>query len=161
MEREFRIRAEIIFGGAETAPSANASTAGAESYAASGTGADASSRNASHERGVVGDDKVPRYTVVSYGYSNESAEEGQRVAAAAPDEDSDGRAAENDEASGADGRTGWEIEREAFFSTRHQTAQTETAALGWFYCDSPTAAALLLLWWGVDTVWNGFSLLNL
>ena len=72
-----------------------------------------------------------------------------------------GGTAENDEASGADGRTGWEIEREAFFSTQHQTAQTETAALGWFYCDSPTAAALLLLWWGVDTVWNGFSLLNL
>ena len=32
--------------------------------------------------------------------------------------------AENDEASGADGRTGWETEREAFFSAQNQPARS-------------------------------------
>ena len=127
MEREFRIRAEIIFGGAEAAPSA-------DNYADSGTGADVSSRSTSHEGGVDGDDRVSRYTVVSHGSSNESVEEGQRTADTAPDSDADGRAAESSEASGADERTGWEAEREAFFSTRYQTA---SAASGWADLGSP------------------------
>ena len=48
-----------------------------------------------------------------------------------PDPDADGRTAESGEASGADERTGWETEREAFFSARHQTAQTAATAPGW------------------------------
>ena len=129
MEREFRIRAEIIFGGAEAAPSA-------DNYADFGTRADTSSRSSSHERRVDGDDRVSRYTVVSHRASNESAEEGQRTHDTAPDSDADadGRAAESGEASGADARTGWEAEREAFFSARHQTA---TAAPGWSDMGSP------------------------
>jgi len=123
MEREFRIRAEIIYGGAEAAPSADASTAGADS-----------SRSASHEGGVDGDDGVSRYTVVSHGAANEPAEESQRTHGTAPNPDADGRVAENDEASGTDGRTGWEAEREAFFSAQHQT---ETAVPGWSDCGSP------------------------
>ena len=55
------------------------------------------------------------------------SEEDQRTAGAAPDPDADGRAAESGEASGEDERTGWETEREAFFSARHQAAQTESA----------------------------------
>ena len=53
----------------------------------------------------------------------------QRTAGAAPDTDADGRTAESGEASGADERTGWETEREAFFSVQHQTAQTESCLL--------------------------------
>ena len=123
MEREFRIRAEIIYGGAEAAPSA-------DNYAADNAGTDASSRSASHEGGVDGDDRVSRYTVVSHGSSDESAEGSQRTADTAPDQDAGGRTAESGEASGADERTGWEAEREAFFSARHQTAQTAAAAPG-------------------------------
>ena len=122
MEREFRIRAEIIYGGAEAAPSTDASTAGTDNYAASNAGADTSARSASREGGVDGDDRVSRHTVVSHGSSNKSAEEGQRVVGAAPDTDADGRTAESGEASGADERTGWEAEREAFFSAQHQAA---------------------------------------
>ena len=140
MEREFRIRAEIIYGGVEAAPSADTNTAGADSTehdAAPGAGADASSRSASHERGMGGDDRVSRHTVVSHGSSNKSAEEGQRVVGAAPDTDADGRTAESGKASGADDRTGWEAEREAFFSAQHQIAQTATAAPGWSDMGSP------------------------
>ena len=36
----------------------------------------------------------------------------------------------------ADERTGWEAEREAFFSAQHQSAQTTTAAPGWAYMGS-------------------------
>ena len=50
-----------------------------------------------------------------------------RTAGAAPDPDADGRAAESGETSGADERTGWEAEREVFFSAHHQAAQTESA----------------------------------
>ena len=123
MEREFRIRAEIIFGGAEAATSA-------DNYEADNAGTDTSARSTSHEGGVDGDDRVSRYTVVSHGSSDESAEGSQRTADAAPDQDAGGRAAELGEASGVDGRTGWEAEREAFFSAQHQTAQTATAAPG-------------------------------
>ena len=123
MEREFRIRAEIIFGGAEAAPSA-------DNYADDNAGTDTSARSTSHEGGVDGDDRVSRYTVVSHGSSDESAEGSQRTADAAPDQGAGGRTAESGEASGADGRTGWEAEREAFFSAQHQTAQTAAAAPG-------------------------------
>ena len=124
MEREFRIRAEIIYRGAEAAPSADTSTAEA----------DASSRSTSLEGGVDGGDRASRYTVVSHGSANEPAEESQRTHDTAPDQDTDGRVAENNEASGTDGRTGWEAEREAFFSAQHQT---ETAVPGWSDCGSP------------------------
>ena len=65
------------------------------------------------------------------------SEEGQRTAGAASDSDADGRTAESGEASGADERTGWETEREAFFSARHQAAQTAAAAPGWSYMGGP------------------------
>ena len=60
-----------------------------------------------------------------------------RTAGAAPDPDADGRAAESGEASGEDERTGWEAEREAFFSAQHQTAQTAAAAPGWSHMGGP------------------------
>ena len=64
-------------------------------------------------------------------------QESQRTAGAAPDPDADGRAAESGEASGADERTGWEAEREAFFSAQNQTAQTAAAASGWSHMGGP------------------------
>lgn len=120
MEREFRIRAEIISGGVEAAPSA-------DNCADSGTGTGSTARNASHEEGVDGDDRVSRYSVVSHGPANESAEKGQRTAGTAPDPDADGRAAESGEASGTNEQTGWEAEREFFFSAQNQTSQTASA----------------------------------
>ena len=60
-----------------------------------------------------------------------------RTAGAASDSDADGRTAESGEASGADERTGWEAERKAFFSARHQAAQTAAAAPGWSYMGGP------------------------
>ncbi len=134
MEREFRIRAEIIYGGVEATPSADANTAGADSCSVSGTSADASSRSVSHERGMGRDDRLPLHAGVPRREAEWVSEEGQRTADAAPDQDTDGRAAENDEASGADERTGWEAEREVFFSAQHQTA---TSAPGWSNSGGP------------------------
>src|SRR5699024_10529770 len=67
------------------------------------------------------------HTGVPHRETDRLSEEDQRTAGAAPDPDADGRVAESGEASGADERTGWETEREAFFSARHQAAQTESA----------------------------------
>ena len=127
MEHEFRIRAEIIYGGAEAAPSA-------DNYADFGTRADTSSRSASHGGRMGGDDGLPLHAGVPRRKAGQLSEEGQRTTGAVPDPNADGRAAENGEASGADERTGWETEREAFFSARHQTA---TAAPGWSDYRSP------------------------
>lgn len=125
MEYEFRIRAEIIHGRTTGEEPARAdSTAHA---AVSGAGADTVSRNASHESGVGGSAERSLRAGVPRGETDRLSQESQRAAGAAPDPDTDGGAAENGEASGADERTGWEAEREAFFSARHQTAQTESA----------------------------------
>lgn len=134
MEYEFRIRAEIIHG---RAVGEEPSRAGGTDYAASGAGADTSSQNASHESGVGGSAERPLHAGVPRGETDRLSQESQRAAGAAPDPDADGRAAESGEASGADERTGWEAEREAFFSARYQTAQTAAAAPGWSHMDSP------------------------
>lgn len=125
MEYEFRIRAEIIHGRAvgEEPPRAG----GTAHTANSDTGADAASRNASHESGVGGSAERSLYAGVPRGETDRLSQESQRTAGAAPDPDTDGGTAESGEASGADERTGWEAEREAFFSARHQTAQTAAA----------------------------------
>ena len=121
MEYEFRIREEIIYGRA----------VGKESTYADGTdhaaGADTASRSASYESRMGGSDERPLHAGVPHRETDWLSEEEQRTAGAAPDPDADGRAAESGEASGADERTGWEAEREAFFSAQHQTAQTESA----------------------------------
>ena len=129
MEYEFRIRAEIIHG----------RTVGEEPPRADGTDhtADTASRSASHESGVGGSAERPLRAGVPCGETSCLSQEGQRTAGAASDPDTDGRAAESGEASGADERTGWEAEREAFFSARHQTAQTAAAAPGWSHMGGP------------------------
>lgn len=112
--------------------------AGGTAYAAvSSTGADTASRSASHENGVGGSAERPLHTGVPHRETDRLSEEDQRTAGAASDPDADGGAAESGEVSGADERTGWEAEREAFFSARHQTAQTAAAAPGWSHMGSP------------------------
>lgn len=135
MEYEFRIRAEIIHG---RAVGEEPTRAGGTAYAAvSSAGADTASRSASHENGVGGSAERPLHTGVPHRETDRLSEEDQRTAGAAPDPDADGGAAESGEASGADERTGWEAEREAFFSARHQTAQTAAAAPGWSHMGGP------------------------
>ena len=135
MEYEFRIRAEIIHGRAVGEEPSRAG--GTDHAAASGAGADTASRSASHKSGVGGSAERPLRTGVPHRETDRLSEEDQRTAGAAPDPDADGGAAESGEASGADERTGWEAEREAFFSARHQTAQTAAAAPGWSHMGGP------------------------
>ena len=122
MDYEFRIREEIINGRAHGTEPSRAQTA------ADSAGADSSSRSASHERRMGGDDGVHLHTDPTCGETDCVSEEGQRTAGAAPDQDADGRTAKSSEASGADGRTGWETEREVFFSSQHQPAQSVSAS---------------------------------
>ena len=135
MEYEFRIREEIIYGRAVGKEPTCAD--GTDYAAASGAGADTASRSASYESGVGGTAEQPLHAGVPHRETDWLPEEEQRTAGAAPEPDADGGAAESGEASGADERTGWEAEREAFFSAQHQTAQTAAAAPGWSHMDSP------------------------
>ena len=121
MEYEFRIRAEIVY----------ARTQAAQHPAGSTSDADNASRSESHESGLGANDERSGYTVVPCGSADGSVGEHQQADVAASHTDADGRAAENGEASGADERTGWETEREAFFSARHQATQTAAATPGW------------------------------
>ena len=127
MEHEFRIRAEIV----------SARTQAAQHPAGSTSDADTTSRITSHESGLGANDEIHGCTVVPYGSAGGSVGERQQADVAAPDPDTDGRTAESGEASGADERTGWEAERETFFSARHQTAQTAATALGWPHMGGP------------------------
>ena len=128
MEYEFRIRAEIIHGRA----------VGEEPACADGTaGADNAPRSASHESGVGGSAERPLHTGVPHRETDWLSQESQRTAGAVPDQDADGRTAESGEASGADERTGWEAEREAFFSAQHQATQTAVATPGWSHMGGP------------------------
>ena len=135
MEYEFRIRKEIIYG--RTVGKEPSRADGTDHAAAPGTGADNASRSASHESGVGGTAEQPLHAGVPHRETDWLSEEGQRTAGAASDSDADGRTAESGEASGADERTGWEAERKAFFSARHQAAQTAAAAPGWSYMGGP------------------------
>ena len=121
MEHEFRIRAEIVY----------ARTQAAQHTAGSTSDADNASRSESHESGLGANDERSGYTVVPCGSADGSVGEHQQADVAASHTDADGRAAESGEASGADERTGWETEREAFFSARHQATQTAAATPGW------------------------------
>ena len=121
MEREFRIRAEVV----------SARTQAAQPPADSAAGAGTTSRSVSLESGLGANDERSGYTVVPCGSADGSVGERQQADVAASHADAAGRAAESGEASGADERTGWETEREAFFSARHQATQTAAATPGW------------------------------
>ena len=113
MEREFRIRAEIISGTAQTAQHAGA--------------ADTTAGSASHTGGMVGAAGDPQCAVPAHGGAvrpdgGTSQKAAQRT---------DGGADRGDPAGAADaagsGATGWETEREFFFSAQNQTSQTASA----------------------------------
>ena len=132
MEHEFRIRAELVKrklrraaktdGGIEADESAE-QRAAANSAADAGT----TSRSVSLESGLGANDEIHGCTVVPCGSADRSVGEHQQADVAASHTDADGRAAESGEASGADDRTGWEAEREFFFSAQNQTSQTASA----------------------------------
>ena len=133
MEYEFRIREEIIYGRAvgeepSCTDSADHISADSTEHAATpGTGADTYSRSASHESGLGANDERSGYTVVPCGSADGSVGERQQADVAASHADAAGRSSEDGAASGADDRTGWEAEREFFFSAQNQTSQTASA----------------------------------
>ena len=117
MEHEFRIRAEIV----------SARTQAAQHPAGSVASADTTSRSTPHESGLGANDERSGYTVVPCGSADRSVGEHQQADVAASHTDAAGRSAEDGAASGADDRTGWETEREFFFSAQNQTSQTASA----------------------------------
>lgn len=117
MEHEFRIRAEIV----------SARTQAAQLPADSTAGAGTTSRSTSHESGLGANDEIHGYTVAPCGSSDGSVGERQQADVAASHANAAGRSAESGAASGADDRTGWEAEREFFFSAQNQTSQTASA----------------------------------
>ena len=125
MEYEFRIRAEIIHGRAVGEEPTRAD--GTDHAAASGAGADTASQSASYESGVGGSAERTLHTGVPHRETDWLSEEGQRTAGAASHANAAGRSVESGAASGADDRTGWEAEREFFFSAQNQTSQTASS----------------------------------
>ncbi len=121
MEHEFRIRAEIVY----------ARTQAAQHPAGSTSDADNASRSESHESGLGANDEIHGCTVAPCGSADRYVGERQQADVAASHADAAGRSSEDGTPSGADDRTGWETEREAFFSARHQATQTAAATPGW------------------------------
>ena len=117
MEHEFRIRAEIV----------SARTQAAQHPADSAAGAGTTSRSTSHKSGLGANDEIHGCTVVPCGSADRSVGERQQADVAASHADAAGRSSEDGAASGADDRTGWEAEREFFFSAQNQTSQTASA----------------------------------
>ena len=117
MEHEFRIRAEIV----------SARTQAAQHTADSAADAGTTSRSESHESGLGANDERSGYTVVPCGSADRYVGAHQQADVAASRADAAGRSAEDGAASGEDDRTGWEAEREFFFSAQNQTSQTASA----------------------------------
>ena len=117
MEHEFRIRAEIV----------SARTQAAQPPADSAAGAGTTSRSVSLESGLGANDEIHGCTVVPCGSADRSVGAHQQADVAASHTDAAGRSSEDGTASGADDRTGWEAEREFFFSAQNQTSQTASA----------------------------------
>ena len=117
MEHEFRIRAKIV----------SARIQAAQPPADSAADAGTTSRSVSLESGLGANDELHGCTVVPCGSADRSVGERQQADVAASHADAAGRSAEGGAASGADDRTGWEAEREFFFSAQNQTSQTASA----------------------------------
>ena len=141
MAREFRIRAEVV----------SARTQAAQLPSDSAAGADTTSRSESHESGLGANDEIHGCTVVPCGSADRSVGDRQQADVAASHADAAGRSAEGGAASGADDRTGWETERELFFSAQNQTSQTASATHQYSGIDlsanggGSTASALVVL----------------
>ena len=140
MEREFRIRQQIIMGRTETAQSAETCTGtdtGGNSNTVSTAGAGASRGDQLDDAGIYGAYREPTENV---GGAKRMADrvppQAVREAGSVCDAGADGRTAEGGEASGADNRTGWEAEREILFSAQNQTAQAAPVSSGMGLADS-------------------------
>ena len=119
MEHEFRIRAEIV--------SARTQAAQHPADRDRTSDADTISRRVSLENRLGANDEIHGCTVVPGRSADRSVGERQQADVAASHTDAAGRSAEDGAASGADDRTGWEAEREFFFSAQNQTSQTASA----------------------------------
>ena len=117
MEHEFRIRAEIV----------SARTQAAQPPADSAADAGTTSRSVSLESGLGANDEIHGCTVAPCGSADRYVGERQQANVAASHADAAGRSSEDGTPSGADDRTGWEAEREFFFSAQNQTSQTASA----------------------------------
>ena len=117
MEHEFRIRAEIV----------SARTQAAQPPADSAAGAGTTSRSVSLENRLGANNEIHGCTVVPCGSADGSVGERQQADVTASHTDAAGRSAEDGTVSGADDRTGWDAEREFFFSAQNQTSQTASA----------------------------------
>ena len=117
MEHEFRIRAEIV----------SARTQAAQPPADSAADAGTTSRSVSLESGLGANDEIHGCTVAPCGSADRYVGERQQADVAASHADAAGRSSEDGTPSGADDRTGWEAEREFFFSAQNQTFQTASA----------------------------------
>ena len=117
MEHEFRIRAEIV----------SARTQAAQHPAGSTSDADTTSRSVSLKNRLGANDEIHGCTVAPCGSADRSVGAHQQADVAASHADAAGRSSEDCTVSGADDRTGWEAEREFFFSAQNQTSQTASA----------------------------------
>ena len=117
MEHEFRIRAEIV----------SARTQAAQCPAGSTSDADNTSRSVSLKNRLGANDEIHGCTVAPCRSADRYVGAHQQADVAASHADAAGRSAESGAASGADDRTGWETEREFFFSAQNQTSQTASA----------------------------------
>ena len=125
MELEFAARAEIVYGRADGTQSSG--ICNAEYRTDSGT----VYHSAMSHSGRVGEtDTAVGTTGEQVRMAGEVSEGIVRSPVFLSDPNANGRAAEIDKASGSNGRTGWEEEREAFLSSQIQTAQTVSAGMG-------------------------------
>ena len=143
MEHEFRIREEAFYGrthGEEPSRTYDAEHTDGEYASSAG--------DCAKHRDPVSDARVAGQAGAADTASGEEQFQSGRVSGTAdrdtrmaPDPDADGRAAEMDDASGADARTGWEVEREIFLSAQHQAAPAAAAAPGRPDMDIPADGA--------------------
>ena len=125
MEDEFRIRAEIVHGGIE-AEERSAADARPDWSQQGGVGQSA----ADDQRFVSGNDGAeqrPGESGAAHGGPHSPSAGGFQPEEAVPHPGADGGTGAGCGGDTGDTATGWEAEREAFFSARHQAAQTESA----------------------------------
>ena len=140
MECEFEIRTGLIYGRAHGKESSSAYEEYRAEAVRAGTGknsgSDSATNTAAHRDPVryAGGDGMDRAQTESAGETEQLADgvspQTVRETDCICDTGADGRTAEGGEASGAGDRTGWEKEREAFFSSEVQTAQTAPVTPG-------------------------------
>ena len=146
MEHEFDIRADLLYGRTHGEESSSAYEEERADAVRAGTGNNSGSDTAAHtaahrdpvrDAGSDGTDRAPTKNIGGTGRMAEGIPpQAVREADSVCDTGADGRTAEGGEASGADGRTGWETEREIFFSAQNQTAQAASVSSGMGLADS-------------------------